>query len=65
MIDDLGTQNATPWAQEKLYQIFNYRYVNRLPTVVTTNQPLEEIEGRIHSRLRDPELVDPGQDQHV
>jgi DNA replication protein DnaC len=57
VIDDLGTQNATPWAQEKLYQIFNHRYVNRLPTVVTSNQPLEEIEGRIQSRLRDPELV--------
>ena len=57
VLDDLGTQNATPWAEEKLYQIFNYRYVNRLPTVVTTNQALDEIEGRIQSRLRDPELV--------
>lgn len=57
VMDDLGTQNATSWAQEKLYQIFNYRYVNRLPTVVTSNQPLEEIEGRVQSRLRDPELV--------
>ena len=57
VLDDLGTQNATPWAEEKLYQIFNYRYVNRLPTVITTNQRLDEIEGRIQSRLRDPELV--------
>jgi DNA replication protein DnaC len=57
VLDDLGTQNATPWAEEKLYQILNHRYVNHLPTVVTTNQSLEEIEGRIQSRLRDPELV--------
>lgn len=57
VLDDLGTQNATPWAEEKLYQIFNARYTNNLPTVVTTNQALEEIEGRIQSRLRDPELV--------
>lgn len=57
VLDDLGTQNATPWAEEKLYQIFNYRYVNRLPTVITTNQALDEIEGRIQSRLRDPDLV--------
>lgn len=57
VLDDLGTQNATPWAQEKLYQVFNYRYVNHLPTVITTNQALDEIEGRIQSRLRDPELV--------
>ena len=57
VMDDLGTQNTTPWAEEKLYQIFNYRYVNHLPTVITTNQALDEIEGRIQSRLRDPELV--------
>ncbi len=57
VLDDLGTQNATPWAQEKLYQIINYRYVAKLPTVVTTNQELDEIDGRIRSRLQDPELV--------
>lgn len=57
VLDDLGTQNATPWAEEKLYQILNHRYVNRLPTVITTNQALDEIEGRIQSRLRDPDLV--------
>src|SRR5690606_20740625 len=26
VLDDLGTESATPWAREKLYQIFNYRY---------------------------------------
>lgn len=57
VLDDLGTQNATPWAQEKLFQIINDRYIKRLPTVVTTNQNLEEIDGRIRSRLQDPELV--------
>lgn len=57
ILDDFGTQNATPWAQEKLFQIINFRYVNRLPTVITTNLGLEEIEGRIRSRLRDPELI--------
>ncbi len=57
VLDDLGTQNTTPWAQEKLYQIINHRYVNRLPTVITTNQQLNEIDGRIRSRLEDPDLV--------
>lgn len=57
VLDDFGTQNATSWAQEKLFQILNYRYINRLPLVVTTNLALEEIEGRISSRLQDPELV--------
>lgn len=57
VLDDLGTQNTTPWAEEKLYQILNYRYVHQLPTVITTNQGLLEIEGRIRSRLQDPDLV--------
>lgn len=57
VLDDFGTQNATPWAQEKLFQIVNHRYTNKLPTVVTTNLLLDEIEERIRSRLSDPELV--------
>jgi DNA replication protein DnaC len=57
ILDDFGTQNATPWAQEKLFQIVNYRYINRLPTVITTNLALDEIEPRIRSRVADPELV--------
>ena len=57
ILDDFGTQNATGWAQEKLFQIINYRYINKLPLVVTTNLSLTEIEARIRSRLRDPELI--------
>jgi DNA replication protein DnaC len=57
VLDDFGTQNATGWAQEKLFQIINYRYINKLPLVVTTNLGLDEIEARIRSRLADPDLV--------
>jgi DNA replication protein DnaC len=57
ILDDLGTQSNTDWAQEKLYQIFNHRYNARLPTVVTTNEELESIEIRIRSRMVDPSLV--------
>jgi len=57
VLDDFGTQNATGWAQEKLFQIINYRYINKLPLVVTTNLALDEVEARIRSRLADPELV--------
>jgi len=59
VLDDFGTQNATGWAQEKLFQIVNYRYINKLSTVITTNLALDEIEARIRSRLSDPELVTP------
>ena len=57
IMDDFGTQNATEWAQEKLFQILNFRYINKLPLVVTTNLMLGEIEPRIQSRLEDPEIV--------
>jgi DNA replication protein DnaC len=56
ILDDLGTQQTTPWAREKLYQLFNYRYNARLPTVITTNRPLESIDPRLRSRMSDPEL---------
>ena len=57
ILDDLGTQNATPWAEEKLFQIINHRYVNHLPTVITSNLDVAEIDDRISSRLNDRDLV--------
>ncbi len=53
VLDDLGTESATPWAKEKLFQIVNYRYAARLPTVFTTTQSIEEIEPRLRSRMYD------------
>ncbi len=58
ILDDLGAQSTTPWAREKLYQILNYRYNARLPTVITTNRELEEIDERVRSRLVDPDLAE-------
>ncbi|MFQ5854223.1 MAG: ATP-binding protein [Anaerolineae bacterium] len=57
ILDDLGTHAASSWAQEKLYQIFNHRYNAQLPTVITTNHELEEIDLRLRSRMVDPSLV--------
>ena len=54
ILDDLGTESATPWVREKLYQLINHRYNYRLATVITTNLRLEAIEPRIYSRLCDP-----------
>lgn len=57
VLDDLGAQASSPWAQEKLYQIVNYRTVSGLPTVVTTDQSLNrlrEAHPRIAARIGDP-----------
>ena len=57
ILDDLGVENPSPWAKEKLFQLLNYRYVARTPTVVTTNTPLAELEPRLSSRLLDDRVV--------
>jgi len=56
VLDDLGTESATPWAREKLYQLLNHRYAARLPTVITTAAGLEDIDGRIRTRMLDRRL---------
>ncbi len=57
VLDDLGAHNATGWAAEKLFQIIDHRYIRKLPTVVTSNLDLEDLDDRIRSRLQDPDLV--------
>ena len=54
VLDDLGTESATSWAREKLYQLLNHRYNLRLPTVITTNLKPSELDPRIYSRMCDP-----------
>jgi len=63
ILDDFGEHSTTPWAQEKLYQVINYRYNARLPMVITTRYSLEEIlegiESSISSRLVDIKISTP------
>jgi DNA replication protein DnaC len=53
ILDDLGTQSSTPWAQEKLFQILNYRYTANVPTIITTNEPIGQLDERLRARLED------------
>jgi DNA replication protein DnaC len=57
ILDDLGTQTPSAWVKEKLYQLFNYRYVANLPTVITTSDRLDEIDARLRTRMLDKRLV--------
>lgn len=53
ILDDLGSESATPWAEEKLYQLIVHRHNMRLPTVITsrlTLDPAEEDSGARASR---------------
>lgn len=55
-LDDLGTENATPWVRTQLDTIIDHRYVHKLPLVVTTNKSLNELMPRIASRLQRIEI---------
>jgi len=56
VLDDFGKQTTTPWAQEKLYQVINYRYNAQLPMVVTTNCSTDELDSPTLSRFIDPHI---------
>lgn len=55
IIDDLGARSPTDMVIDNLYMILNYRYEHMLPTIVTSNLGLTEIEklfgNRIASRI--------------
>ena len=58
VIDDLGTEQPSSWAGEKLFQLINHRYNRSLPTVITANEAgLQAVDVRIRSRLSDTGLV--------
>lgn len=56
VLDDFGEHSATSWAQEKIYQLINYRYNARLATVITTCLDLDKFEDRVSSRMVDGTL---------
>ncbi len=56
ILDDLGGEHSTPWAQEKLYQIIVHRHDARLPTVITTTEDFTQPTGAISSRVQDPSV---------
>jgi len=51
-LDDLGTEHRTPWVQERIDTILDYRLMHGLALVVTTNLPIDELPFRIASRLQ-------------
>ena len=53
VLDDLGAEHAKDWAGEKIDRIVDWRYIARMPLVVTTNAKSEELAPRVASRLAD------------
>ena len=58
VLDDLGAQQPSPWSNEKLLQILNYRAVYALPTIISAiPKELQGLDERLRSRLTDDKLV--------
>jgi len=58
ILDDMGAQQSSSWANEKLFQLLNYRYNMGMPTVITANlKGIQAVDERIRSRLSDTALV--------
>ena len=55
IIDDFGTEQPTPWINDKFYQIINERYINRKITILTSNVALDclKYDDRITDRLEE------------
>ncbi|HKT40018.1 MAG TPA: ATP-binding protein [Ktedonobacterales bacterium] len=57
ILDDLGAEMRTPWTDETLFKLLDYRYRRGLPTAVASNLIPAHLEPRIASRLQDRALA--------
>lgn len=51
VLDDLGSEAARDWVNDRLYLIINRRYESNRPVLVTTNSTLEELEKKLGPRI--------------
>lgn len=49
VLDDLGAENSTEWAKEKLYEIIDSRNRSKKPLIVTTNLSREQLKEKLTS----------------
>ncbi|NBD34378.1 MAG: ATP-binding protein [Chloroflexi bacterium] len=57
IIDDLGTENRTTWAFEKLYQLINHRYNTLTHLMLTLNDSPRDLPDRLGSRIEGPQTT--------
>jgi len=56
VLDDLGADRWTEFAEEQLTLIIDARWQNALRTLITTNTPRDQLPARIASRITDAHL---------
>lgn len=53
VLDDLGAERWTAWAEERLYMLIDQRYRAEKPVVITSNRTIKELEQAIGTRTMD------------
>jgi len=53
LLDDLGAEQQTEWAEEQFYLLLDHRYRSQAPTVIATNLKPHDLPMRIRSRMQD------------
>lgn len=64
VIDQYGMQNSSPHTEGRLFELIDDAWANRKPVIIITDYPLDMMEDRNWSRLRDEKaslLVDFGE----
>lgn len=56
LLDDLGAEKQSDWAQERMFLLLDYRYRNKLPTIIASNLHLSQLPMRIADRIADTSL---------
>lgn len=53
VMDDIGTQLSREWIDSTFYELVNFRYNNKLPTIYTSNIPVDRLkmDDRIIDRI--------------
>lgn len=51
LLDDWGAMRETEYGRERMRLVIQHRYDWMLPTIVTTDRPLKEVEVRLASRM--------------
>jgi len=51
LVDDVEVMKLSDWLHEELYRIFDYRYQERMPTLVATNLSTEELRQHLGDRI--------------
>ncbi|NLD87882.1 MAG: ATP-binding protein, partial [Clostridiales bacterium] len=51
ILDDLGTENASPYAISRLYELINYRLLRNFPSIVITGLAHDELRRKYSPAL--------------